>query len=145
MSSVFRGVLDKPLLRHFAEFCREDATKEEKILAYAAMVSEVYKSSVSYTELVCRLVFEDENVYVRSRAQARAVDKNTAEAARRELSAFGELASLTPEDFRQELGVAYVSPFSSRNVDLPRLYQRRMKNYEEEEKYIRSIGKQAFG
>ena len=128
MSSVFSDVLDKPLLRHFSEFCREDIAKEEKILAYAALVGEVYESTLSLTDLVARLVFEDDNIDVRSRAEGRASDKNMAYAAKRELSAFSELASLTPEDFRCELGVAYVSPFASKRVDLVKLYEKRMKN-----------------
>ena len=133
MSSVFSDVLKKPLLSHFGEFCREGCSEEEKILAYSAFVCEIYSSGLSLTELVARLIFEDENIYVKSRAMGAKIDKNVQSAVKRELAVFSELAGLTPEDFRSELGVAYVSPFSSEKKDLVRLYEKRMRS-------IRTLG-----
>ena len=128
MSSVFEKVLDKPLLKYFGEYCREDVGEEEQIRSYARFVREIYENGASLTELVCRLVFEDENVYVKSRAHNRKLSKSVALAVKRELRVFEELAALTPEHFRSELGVAYVSPFESKRVDMVKLYEKRVKD-----------------
>ena len=62
MSSVFRGVLEKPLLKRFAEYCTSE-DEASRTLAYAAFVKEIYDSETSLTDLVLKLVFEDENIF----------------------------------------------------------------------------------
>ena len=129
MTSVFREALDKPLLKNFDAYARAES-KEEKILSYSAFVSEIYKSKGSLTDAVMRLVFEDENVYVKARAKGSAPDENIVMATKRELSVFEELASLTDEDFREDMGISYVSPFSSERRDFIALYEERIKDIE---------------
>lgn len=135
MSGVFRGVLDKPLLSHLSDYFAEGVTRSEKIKAYASFVSEIYKNGGSLTDLVCRLVFEDENVYVRKRAHGGKCDANILFAVERELAVFRRLAALTPKDFARDLGVDYVSPFSSHDVDIAAEYETR----------IRDIDKHGYG
>ncbi len=129
MTSVFREALNKPLIKHFDAYARAES-KEEKILSYSAFASEIYKSKGSLTDAVMRLVFEDENVYVKARAKGSAPDENIVMATKRELSVFEELASLTDEDFREDMGIAYVSPFSSERRDFIALYEERIKDIE---------------
>lgn len=126
MSSVLRGVLAKPLFVRYGEYCRAEA-EDERIKAYAAFVSEIYKSGQSLTDLVCRLIFEDENVYIRSRAHDIPQDVNILTALDAELAVFGEFAALTPEVFRVDMGLSYVSPFASHKVDMTKLYEQRAK------------------
>ncbi len=127
MSSVLRGVLEKPLLVRYGEYCRATA-EDERIKAYAAFVSEIYQSGQSLNHLVCRLVFEDENVYIRSRAHDLDVDSSITAALETELGVFGEFAALTPEAFRADMGLGYVSPFSSRPVNMTELYEERARD-----------------
>ena len=126
MSSVFRSVLSKPLFCHLADYARDGVTKEEKIKAYAALVAEIYKKGASLTDAVMRLIFEDENVYVKSRANKLLIDKNIALAVEHELSVFESFAALTPEDFRTDMNVFYVSPFSSERRDFSAEYEKRI-------------------
>lgn len=135
MSGVFRGVLDKPLFTHLADYFREGVSRSEKIKAYASFASEIYKNGGSLTDLVCRLVFEDENVYVKARAHGGECDANVITAVERELSVFRRFAALTPLDFARDLGVEYVSPFSSCDVDIATEYEAR----------IRDIDKHGYG
>ena len=130
MTSVFRNVLEKPLFKFFDEYSSLDVTKDRKIMAYASLVSEVYKLGGSLTGAVMRLVFEDENVYVKSRARGASLDDNISKAAERELDVFSAFAALTPEDFREDLNVFYVSPFSSEKRDFIALYEERIKDIE---------------
>ena len=134
MSSVFSDVLNKPLLQSFKKYV-ESEKQDEKILAYASFVSEIYENGASLTDLVSRLVFEDENVYVRCRAHSKTVNKNILASLRYELDAFSELCALTPSDFIEDMGVQYASPFDSKSIDLYKQYEKRIKN----------IGKYGYG
>ena len=135
MSGVFRSVLEKPLLVHFGEFCREGISKSEQIRAYSSFVSEIYSSGLSLTDLVCRYIFEDENVYIKAKAHGYDIDPSIYSAISHELLNFEELASLSTDDFLAELGVEYASPFSSRKISLSSLYEKRLED----------IGKVGYG
>lgn len=112
MTSVFRSVLEHPIFTYFEEyFYSED--KDYVIHSYSAMVAEVYKMGGSLTNAVLRLIFEDENVYVKLRAKKENVPPELSAAVAHELSVFERFASLTPADFAADLGVDYVSPFAS--------------------------------
>ena len=128
MSSLFRGVIEKPLFVHFESFCREGISACEKTKAYSAFVNEIYKNGESLTDCVSRFVFEDENVYVKKRARGETPNADLVNALSHELSVFSRFASLSSEDFASELGVEYVSPFTSSSVDLATLYEERMKD-----------------
>lgn len=128
MTSLFGAVLEKPLFRHFADYSRESVGKDEKIRAYSALVREVYAHGGSLTDLVTKLVLEDENEYVKKRAHAEKIPKEIAAALIHELSVFERFCTLTAEDFAADMGVAYVSPFSSKKITLSELYEERMRN-----------------
>lgn len=127
MLSVFRALLDKPLLAHFCSFASA-ASDADRINSYAAMVSEIYREGGSLTDSVKRIVFEDENVYIKMRAAGRAVPQTIADAASHELAVFSRLASLTPDDFMSEMIVDYLSPFTSEKCDLAAEYESRIDN-----------------
>ncbi len=127
MTGVFGKVLDTPLFRLFGEYCREGALPEEKVRAYSRMISEVYSSGLSLTDLTFKLISEDENVYVRSCAHSLPIDPSVEEAVRRELSVFEEFASLTPEDFSRDMGAEYVCPFLSERKNFAELYRARIR------------------
>lgn len=127
MSSVFADVLKRPLFESFARLACADK-KDEVIKSYASFVSEIYKNGASLTDYVCRLVFEDENVYVRSRAHSKSVNKNIVDALKHELQVFSEFASLTPDDFRQMIDADHISSFDSKSVDIYKLYEKRVKD-----------------
>lgn len=127
MSTVFRAVTEKPLLRHFFDLCRAQE-RDEKTIAYAAFVHEIYTHGGSLTDCVAQLIFEDENVYVKARATGADIAPEISAAKSHELSVFEELAALEPCDFARELDTDYVSPFSSKKISLSTLYENRMKD-----------------
>ncbi len=128
MCSLFQKVLSNPLFVHFSEYAEEGSSQSKKIKAYAAFVSEIYNSRESLTALTFRLVSEDENVYIKSRAHDMPISTVMAEALERELKIFSEFAALTPSDFSVDLGVEYVSPFDSEKWDFVKRYESRIKN-----------------
>lgn len=125
MLSVFRSLLKKPLFKRFLEYARAEE-KEEKVLAYSAFVSEIYKHGGSLTELTSRLVFEDENVYIKAAAHNLQLREEIIEAAGVELKTLGEFASLTPKNFASDMNMSYVSPFASEAIDLTGRYAERL-------------------
>jgi predicted AAA+ superfamily ATPase len=80
-------------------------------------------------------VFEDENVYIKSRAHSKPISAQIKEAVANELKVFEELASLAPSDFASDMEIDYVSPFTSKKIDLVRGYEKR----------IKGIGKYGYG
>lgn len=129
MTSVFSSVLEKPVFVAFERYCKSKE-RSEKIKAYAAFVSEIYKSGGSLSELVTKLVFEDENIYVKSVARKTSVAKEVVYAVENELLVFAEFSALTPQDFKYELLVDYVSPFASEKQDLNEMYKKRISGIE---------------
>ncbi|MBQ8739308.1 MAG: ATP-binding protein [Clostridia bacterium] len=128
MSSVFSRVMEKPLLVALANYCKDGITRDEKIKAYASFVNEIYTQGASLSALVCRLVLEDENVYIRAKAGKHELSECVASATEYELKAFEELSRLTPEDFASDMELSYTSPFVTEKIDFSREYENRIAN-----------------
>lgn len=127
--SVFEGVLHTPLLRAFFAYA-ESETVEKKLRAYGAFVAEIYRGGGSLTALTSRLLFEDENVYIRARAKDKILPVCIAQAAENELNTFSVLAGLTAETFVLDMGLtdeerAMLPAFDSVPVSLVQSYERR--------------------
>ncbi|MBR7181322.1 MAG: ATP-binding protein [Clostridia bacterium] len=124
--AVFAGLLKKPLFSHFLAFCRAECTEQAQ-LCYAAFVGEIYDGGTTLAACVKKALFEDENAYVRARAEKRAVPPSLAEAAEAELEILSAFASLTPDDFKKALeDVPYLAPFAAETVDFAADYEQRM-------------------
>ena len=128
MTSLFRGIMDDELFLRFSEAVSERIEKNDRIRAFAALADRIYKSGGSLSSYVSRLVFEDDNIYVRLRSRGEEIPPHIASALEHELSVLSELASLSAEDFRASLGVDYVSPFPTERIALGELYEERMRN-----------------
>ena len=128
--AVFRGVLSQPLFTLFNEYCKAGECVEEKMNAYAAFVSEIYAQGGVLTDVVKTLVFSDENVYVKSVAHKTSIPEKVAQAAEKELQAFGEFASLTTEDFAEDMSVSVndLPAFDSFNADMVAAYSDILRN-----------------
>lgn len=127
MLSVFNKLLSHPLFVAFSRYAEEIFMPEEKIKAYASFVSQIYEEGTSLTELVFRLVSEDENIYIKSKAHDRPINSNIRCALKAELAVLSEFAALTPDDFKEDMKVDYISPFSSYRWDFVRRYEARIK------------------
>ena len=127
--AVFYRVTEKPLFKAFESYCFAEK-EHEKRKAYTAFVAKIYEEGGSLTALVQRLVFEDENVYVKGVAAKKAVDENVKNSVERELGVFSAFAALTAEDFSRDMGVSVeeLPSFTSFNADMGALYAERMKN-----------------
>ena len=127
LTAVFKGTLTSPLITSFFRFM-ETTEKAEKFSAYASFVSEIYENGGSLTDVCRRVVFENENVYVKSYAKGIAVDENIERTAKRELQTFSLFASLTPENFAAELAeeVDNLPLYRIEQADFAKEYQIRL-------------------
>ena len=99
-----------------------------KLRAYAAFVSEIYKSGGVLTKAVETCVFEDENVYVKGLAKGENVQTFIQESAQRELKNFSLFGSLTVKDFACDMGIGTdgLPAFEAFNADMGASYAERM-------------------
>ena len=124
--SVFHNVMKKPVLKDFCAYVSSERA-EDRLKAYASMVTGIYENGGTLDGYIRKAVFEDENIYVRLRAKKISVDEKLERAVTNELNAFSELTSLTSEDFLADMGLDLPIPeFNSRGVDLNELYRRRV-------------------
>lgn len=136
--AVFRGVLEEPIFSLFGGYCY--ATEEdsfEKMNAYAAFVAEIYLHGGNLTELVQKVVFADENVYIKGVAKGENVNKRIVDSVLRELQYFTQFASLTADDFAADMGISWeeIPAFDSFNADMGAIYRARLQD----------IGKYGYG
>ena len=135
MISVFRNVMKKPVFTHFFDYARS-ASKEGKIASYSAMVSDIYNEGGSLTAYVTKLVYEDENIYVKQKARKIAVSEHIEKAVREELSVLSEFASLKSVDFSRDMEIDFFCPeFSSFDAEL----------YDDYHSRIEKIDKYGYG
>lgn len=128
--SVFRGVLKHPLFEHFIRYSRLSRTTEDHLQldAYGAFVGEIYRLGGDLTAAVKKLVFEDENVYVKRCAEGLGIGKHLAASVDEELRILARFASLTEADFRLDLTYdGYMPTFRSSDAsDLRAAYDERV-------------------
>ena len=127
--AVFSEVMEKPLFRLFEQYCLAEKGYETRKV-YAQFVSEIYENGGDLTSLVKRLVFEDENAYVKAVAAHKTVDGHIQNSATRELEILSRFAALTAENFALDLGVDVekLPQFTSFNADMVASYNERLVN-----------------
>ncbi len=125
--AVFRGVNETPLFGRFATFAESTPDSPERMRAYAAFVEEIYASGANLADSVRRILFADENIYVKTIGLGKEVSPHVRDAAARELVFLSQFASLTPADFATFMP-AYPVPatFDSDTVDLREEYALRL-------------------
>lgn len=125
--AVFSGILRRPLLAHFMDFCRAGDGSPAQKAAYGAFVSEIYAGGGNLTDCVRRILFEDENIYVKTVGNMQTVNPHIARAVREELDILSTLAALTPADFAAKMGhPAYQASFDVGGGNLHAEYDKRV-------------------
>ena len=129
-TTVFHGVLRRDPLRSFLTYCETDENNGiAKRKAYATLVSGIYENGGSLTEFMHKVVFEDENVYVKGCAKGQTANPHVEKAVKNELKTFSEFAALTPRDFASDMGVdvSEIPTFDSFNSYMGGLYEERLR------------------
>ena len=75
--SVLRELISKDLIKYFFEFARAEE-QNERLNKYGAFVNEIYEGGGSLVQCIRKMLFENENVYVRAVAKKIDINKNEA-------------------------------------------------------------------
>ncbi len=131
LCAVFQDVTEKPLFKAFESYCLASDTNAKR-KAYARFVKAVYDEGGALTDLTMRLIFEDENVYVKTVAQKKKANENVVCSAENELALFSVFGGLTRKDFAEDMGVSEneLPDFSSVNADMVSAYGERLASLE---------------
>lgn len=130
--SVFIGMKDREPIKGFFTYC-ESADFEERAKNYARFVSDIYTfGNGNLSDLVARVAYEDENIYIKSVAKGKKVTQCIEKQVQKELAALSQFASLTTSDFAKDMGVdeEILPAFDSFNADMGALFAARMQNIE---------------
>ena len=131
LTSVFIGVTKQPLFLAFERYVQAEGA-EDKRKAYATFVSCVYEWGGNITDCVKRLVFEDENVYVKAVAKGENVCDCIKNSVIRELATLSQWASVTVQTFATDMGVdvGQLPAFCTAQTDLGKEYETRLQGIE---------------
>lgn len=125
--AVFGKMLEKPLFTSFMEYAKAK-DEDEKLKKYSQFVSEIYKGGASLPHCVKNLIFEDENVYVKSIGNMEKIPRSMYTAVEHELMVLTEFASLSPEDFSADMGEKiFLPPFEVGGADIKTEYESRLR------------------
>lgn len=125
--SVLRELLGKDLIKYFLEFARAEE-QNERLNKYGALVNEIYEGGGSLADCIRKMLFENENVYVRAIAKKSEINKNIENAISNELNTLSDLAMLVPKDFFED--TTDVPMYDTQSVDFRKEYLERAKNIE---------------
>lgn len=127
LTSVFSGVLKKPVFTAFLDYCKSSSADKKQ--AYARFVAEIYGAGGNLTELCQSLIFQDENIFVKSKAKGESLCQCIVDSTERELNNFALFSSLTPTDFALDLGLSEkeIPAFYSEKRDFVKAYSERVK------------------
>ena len=128
--SVLKELLEKDLIKHFLEFAKSEK-QDERLIKYGALVNEIYEGGGNLADSIRKMLFENENVYVRAISKKEAINKNIENAILNELDTLSELAMLEPKDFFDLKDEDLQIPmYDTSKVDFKREYIERANNIE---------------
>ncbi len=127
--SVLRELLKKDLIKCFFEFakCKE---QDECLKKYGAFVNEIYEGGGNLADCIRKMLFENENVYVRAVAKKAEINKNIENAISNELNTLSDLAMLAPNDFFENASELQAPMYDTEKVDFKAEYLKRASNIE---------------
>lgn len=127
--SVFRGILKDGVISALLEYLKSEADVCERMSLYGKFVYEVSNRGGSFSDVLRRVVFEDENSYITSVAWKKDVAESILSNTVAELKLFTELTDFTPKELTAALDYdGYIPTFESAHVDFELEYAERAKN-----------------
>lgn len=125
--SVFRGIGKLEAMDALIRFLDCQGSTREKMAAYGGFVAALAEDGYSFSDFLCRAVYEDENPYVIAAAKKSPMPQVLERNARAELSLLSRLTAL---DSRSLCGgfEGYVPEFDNTPTDLLENYLRRLEN-----------------
>ena len=126
--TVFRNLLKKDELSVLLALLKAEST-DERLTLYGEFVSLLAKSGGVFSEVLKKLITEDENPYIKAVASGKKVAASLEANLKEELKLFTELSRVTPEVFREAWQYeGYLPLFDNESTDFEEFYEYRIKN-----------------
>jgi len=126
--AVFRGILSHECVKKLLDFL-EEQDEYRRIKLYSEFVYSLMNHGGNLTNLIRELCFEDENVYIKSKAQGRDIFCSLDTNVKAELNILSSIASLTSNDLTSDIQYSgYLAGFESYVIDLASEYAERIAN-----------------
>ncbi len=125
--ALLRGILSAPVLEKLMAVMEAPEASPARLSAYGSLVSHIYENGDGrLSDCVRRVLFENENLYVRTVAAGGEVPEGIYATLCHELAVLSEAASLSPADFACSMEKdAFLPAFLSEDCDLACEYLRR--------------------
>lgn len=125
--SVFRGILKHGPMAALVRFLNCVGSDREKAEAYGEFVYALAEDDYSFSDFLCRVVYEDENPYVVGTAHKRQLPKVMERNAAGELSLLSRLTRLDRQALCEDLSFGgYLPEFDNREVNFQEAYLQRL-------------------
>lgn len=134
--SIMRDLLCDRVISALMSFLElsEEVSETQKVNAYAGFVSELYKTGArSLSEYVRQIVFESENIYVKTMGKGEIPSAHLTKSLMEDLKTFDEVALLTPEILLNKYD--FLPEFTSEECSIKKDYAKRLEH----------IGKYGYG
>lgn len=130
MLTVLSDILEKKLFKRFFEYCEEE-DKNERVKKYSAFVSEIYKKGGNLAQCVRKIIFENENVYVKAVARKQKINQNVERSLDFELDVLSDFVALKSDTFALDMNIkTHIPEYDTERADIKREYKERVKNIE---------------
>lgn len=127
--TVFRGILKHPPMAAFLAFLNSEGATQKRMELFGEFVYSLAEDGYSFSDFLCRSVYEDENKYIIGTAQKKALPAVLAGNARAELALFSRLTRLTAEELCSPVGYrGYIPQFENSPVDFQTTYAERLEH-----------------
>ena len=134
--SVFRGIHRHKPIAALLEYLGCDGTAQQKMKMFGEFVFSLAEDDYSFSNFLCRAVYEDENQYIIGTAQGRALPTVLTENAKAELSLFSRLTELSAAELCEGVDYGgYLPRFENTPTNFVEAYATR----------LREIGRYGYG
>lgn len=127
--TIFRNLLRSPVICRLNDLISTIDTPDEAVRAYAEFVSELYQNSDNLSEFLLKLVLEDDNFYIRAKANGEKPDKIIETAVNEELTLLQELSQLRSGELKRLIAYdGYLPDWNTAEYDFVSAYGERLAN-----------------
>lgn len=131
---IFRNLLEDPILKDFLILLKEDLAPDPDDrtgirTSYAGFLARLFPQTVNFSDYLLRRILEDDNFFVRAKAEGKALPGFLEESLLRELDALQKLSRIRPDELpvvQQEPDL--FPPYETGHLDFQQAYSDYMKN-----------------
>ncbi len=128
---VFRGLLKKKAMASFLSFLCSEGSVQKRMELFGEFVCSLADDHYSFSDFLCRCLYEDENPYIIAAAQKAELPAVLKDNAKAELILLSGLSYLDAESLCGALGYhGYIPRFENRATDFEQKYAERLAHIE---------------